>query len=212
MIWKLVKKDLTYLITSLKSTIVSIICLGLFLPMVGIGFGIAMPALVCYVGFYGILAYEERSKMHLLSATFPVTRREICLAKYMYALLIIVFAMILSLVGSLIGSVANEGSYTLLDELPLYITLMAASAIIYIAVILPFVFKFGTIKARYALMIIYIFIFVFATNFNTVDMTNVSQYIPQIGSKIMILWVVSIICWLISIAISLKIWDKKDIN
>lgn len=212
MIWQLIKKDFTYLMTSLKSLIGSIIVIGLFLPMVGIGFGIAMPAMVCYVGFYGILAYEERSKMQLLNAALPVTRKEICLAKYIYAFLIIGFAMILSLIGSLISSAANGTVDTLLSEIPLYMTLMGVSALIYISIILPCVFYFGTIKARYMLMVIYILMFIVATQLNFHGVPNVLGTLTHTGSMIVLLWGVGIGICLISIVISLRIWNKKDLN
>lgn len=212
MIWTLVKKDLTYLTTSLKSTVVSIIVLGLFLSMAGIGFAISMPAFICYIGFYSVLAYEERSKMQLLNAALPVTRKEICLAKYIFAFLMIVFAMMLALAGTLMGYMAAGSTEALLTELPFYITLMGTGALIYISVMLPCVFYFGTMKARYVMMGIYILTFVFATNLNHYKMSSITGLLKGFGSPILLFWVAAIGGCLLSIAVSIRIWKKKDIN
>lgn len=216
MIWELVKKDITFLVASLKSTLVSIILLALCLPLTGIGFGIAIPALVCYIGLYGILAYEERNKMHLLNLSLPVTRKEICLSKYIYAIGLVVFTMILSCIGSVFGVMATgkEELSAFISGLPLYMTLMFTIAIIYLSVIIPCVFYWGTIKARYVLLGLYMIIFVAASNINIMRMGTIGESLNRYlsGNGMLLLMVVTMICFFISISISLRIWEKKDIQ
>lgn len=215
MIWELVKKDIIFLVASLKSTLVSITLLALFLPLTGIGFGIAMPALVCYIGFYGVLAYEERSKMHLLNLALPVTRKEICLSKYVYAIGLVIFATILSSIGTGLGvmtAASGEMSEFIL-RLPSYMVLMFAIAVIYLSVIIPCVFYWGTIKARYVLMGLYMMIFIGASNINLIVLGRMDEsfngYLSKHG---VLLLIVAIICFSVSISISLRIWEKRDIK
>lgn len=214
MIWELVKKDIIFLVASLKSTLVSITLLAVFLPLTGIGFGIAMPALVCYIGFYGVLAYEERSKMHLLNLALPVTRKEICLSKYVYAIGLVIFATILSSIGTSIGVMITESGEMseFISRLPGYMALMFAVAVIYLSVIIPCVFYWGTIKARYVLMGIYMMIFIGASNINLITMGKMGKSFNGYLSGHGILLIVATICFSVSISISLRIWEKRDVK
>ena len=214
MIWELVKKDIIFLVASLKSTLVSITLLAVFLPLTGIGFGIAMPALVCYIGFYGVLAYEERSKMHLLNLALPVTRKEICLSKYVYAIGLVIFATILSSIGTSIGVMITESGEMseFISRLPGYMALMFAVAVIYLSVIIPCVFYWGTIKARYVLMGIYMMIFIGASNINLITMGKMGKSFNGYLSGHGILLIVATICFPVSISISLRIWEKRDVK
>lgn len=216
MIWELVKKEVIFLTSSLKSTIVSIIVISFFLPTVGMGFGMAMPALACYIGFYGILAYEEKSKMHLLNLALPVTRKEICLSKYIYAIGFIVFVTLLSSIGSGLGIVIRGGGELegFIASLPIYMTLMFTVAIIYLAIVVPCIFYWGTIKARYVLLGIYIAIFIVANNMNSVMKETMSEVLTNTlsGRGIILIITIAVISMVISIGISLKIWEKKDVK
>ena len=216
MIWELVEKDIIFLVASLRSTLVSITLLALFLPLTGIGFGIAMPALVCYIGFYGVLAYEERSKMHLLNLALPVTRKEICLSKYVYAIGLVIFATILSSIGTGLGVMTTESGEMseFILRLPSYMILMFAIAVIYLSVIIPCVFYWGTIKARYVLMGLYMMIFIGASNINLIVLGRMDESFNGYLSKhgVLLLLIVAIICFSVSISISLRIWEKRDIK
>ena len=217
MIWELVKKDIIFLVASLKSTLLSIILLALCLPLTGIGFGIVTPALVCYVGFYGVLAYEERSKMHLLNLALPVTRKEICISRYVYAIGLVIFMTILSSIGSILGvaAIGKEDLREFVLSLPLYMILMFSIAILYLSVMIPCIFKWGTIKARYILMGIYVVILIGSGSINGVVATekiseSLNRYLS--GHNMLLLIIGALICWVISLKISLKIWEKKDVN
>ncbi|MBU3804378.1 MAG: ABC-2 transporter permease [Candidatus Cellulosilyticum pullistercoris] len=217
MIWELVKKDIIFLVASLKSTLLSIILLALCLPLTGIGFGIVTPALVCYVGFYGVLAYEERSKMHLLNLALPVTRKEICISRYVYAIGLVIFMTILSSIGSILGvaAIGKEDLREFVLSLPFYMILMFSIAILYLSVMIPCIFKWGTIKARYILVGIYVVILIGSGSINGVVATekiseSLNRYLS--GHNMLLLIIGALICWVISLKISLKIWEKKDVN
>lgn len=214
MIRELVKKDIIFLVDSLKSTLVSIILLALFLPLTGRGFGIAMPALVCYIGLYGVLAYEERSKMHLLNLALPVTRKEICLSKYVYGIGIVIFATIFSSIGMGLGVMTTESGEMseFILRLPSYMILMFAIAVIYLSVMMPCIFYWGTIKARYVLMGIYIMIFIGASNINLITLKEMGESFNGYLSGHGILLIVAVICFSVSIRISLRIWEKRDVK
>ena len=105
MVKELIKKDIIFLLSSLKSTVAIIICFSLFMSMINKAYGMVTPALACYIGFYSLMAYEERNKMDLVEFALPVSRQEICLSKYIEIVLFIIFSCICSTVGSLINDV-----------------------------------------------------------------------------------------------------------
>lgn len=211
---QLVKKDMVYLITSLKSVIIMGIVLALCLPFANIGFGIAMPALCTYLVVYSIMAYEERSKVMLLNISLPVTRKALCRAKYIEAFLFIIINTVLATVGTwvnyLVGEASYSGSFIELIE-PLVVTMLVLGGI-YIGVILPLIFHFGTTKAKLILMVTYIIIFVGASNIGKIDMSsvfgNMEVLLGSFGQIILILIAVGAL--IISYSISLRIFEKKD--
>ena len=213
MVIQLVKKDLTYLITSLKSTWIMLICFALGMPMISVGLGCVIPALVCYIGFFNTLAYEERNKANLLNLTLPVDRKDICFAKYIQVLLFIIVFSILSILGLMVKR------YTSPLEMAFYskyfwelIPIMLGTALIYSAIVIPCVFYFGTIKSRYMLLFIYIIIFAGANSVNSIGMEKFIEGIVEVcgshGGTVGVLVAGGI--FILSYFVSLGIWERKE--
>lgn len=211
MLMQLVKKDFIYLVVSLRIVVLFMILFALFLPMSNIGFACVMPALICYVGVYSTLAYEERNKTILLNATLPVSRRDICLAKYIQAVLIILITAILSLMGVFMGVSTQVYSSDLVSNggLVSMILLMLGSGMIYSGLILPVIFRFGTVKARYILMLTYMVLFIGGSNDYIIQGL---EKIIKLGNETvsMIGFIVVVILFAISYLSSLRIWETKE--
>lgn len=214
MVGKLVRKDFLYLFKSLRSTLYMSIIFAFFIPMINIGFGLVMPALVCYIGFYNVLAFEERSKMNLINVALPVKRQEICLAKYIQVIIFIVAGSILSILGIFLRQAINVNDIIVrTNDLLTLVPMMVAIALIYSSLILPCVFRFGTIKARYVLMAFYILIFIVANSLNNEMWMEVVARISSIGTGGLagiIMMLVSMLVCVLSYTVSLKIWNKRD--
>ena len=213
MVFQLVKKDLTYLVTSLKTTLATIIIFSLCLPLIGIGFGIVIPALVCYIGFYSILAYEERNKTNLLNIALPVSRRDICMSKYIEVILMIIVTCILALLSIVLsGFTSVENSMFLQTYFKVIIPLMIGIALIYSAIMLPCVFYFGTIKSRYVLLGIYLVIFILGNSIANADVGKMIQWIQDYFGKNynIIGMVLAVIGFIVSYFISLRVWEHKE--
>lgn len=211
----LIKKDWIYLITSIKSVLVTSVLFCIVMPMLNIGFGIMMPALIGYMLTYSIMAYEERSKVELMTAALPVSRREMCTSRYIESVIYLIGGCIIAQVG--VWFILITQQHMRMEEimklLPIMLAITFLMGAIYNSVILPVIFYFGTVKARYYLMFSYILIFagVNAINFTDAIGQGIIAYINKVQAIIGILMpVIGVIIYYISYRISLRIWEKKD--
>ena len=212
MVVEMIKKDLVYLVTSLKSTIITMCIISLFLPMANVSYACVMPALVCYIGFYSLMAYEERNKMHIFNLSLPVDRKDICLSKYVEVLLYILVSSILALLGVKYAQVTlmntEQGIEIKTIEI---ITVMFSLGMVYSAVMLPTIFYFGTIKARYVLLLIYVLIFVGANSIkNDVIEKVLTKIMGVFNGSLVLMFVIAAAVFIASYIISNRIWDKKE--
>lgn len=212
MVVEMIKKDLVYLVTSLKSTIITMCIISLFLPMANVSYACVMPALVCYIGFYSLMAYEERNKMHIFNISLPVDRKDICLSKYVEVLLYILVSSILALLGVKYAQVTlmntEQGIEIKTIEI---ITVMFSLGMVYSAVMLPTIFYFGTIKARYVLLLIYVLIFVGANSIkNDVIEKVLTKIMGVFNGSLVLMFVIAAAVFIASYIISNRIWDKKE--
>lgn len=93
------------------------------------------------------LAYDERANWDRYALTMPVTRAQIVVSKYLLGLLLIAAALALNTgLGLLHGRQDLFSSFS-------KALLWAGTSMIYIAVIFPMTFKFGSEKARIAMFL-----------------------------------------------------------
>lgn len=211
----LIKKNWIYLITSIKSALVTSIIFCLFMPMWSIGFGIVMPALIGYILTYSIMAYEERSKVELMTAAMPVSRKEMCTSRYIESIIYLIGGCIVAQIGLWFNFITQQHMVIeeILKMLPIMLAVTFLVGAIYNSVILPVIFYFGTIKARYYLMFSYIFIFVGANTISNLGLVDqgIVEYINKLGDIMPILMpIIGMVIYYISYRISLNIWQKKD--
>lgn len=213
MVGQLVKKDFISLFSTSKATFAMVILFSLCLPIGSVAFACVMPTLVAYIIVYNTLAYEERNKSDLFNVSLPVSRREICLAKYMQAVIAIIGSCILSTLGVWINQVFEiEQGAQLAGELGQMVTMMLVIAFIYIAIVLPCLFYFGTLKARYILFFTYIILFVVTSNVDAMRVRITMEFIECIfnGNSGLFGIVLAGMIMIVSYTISLAIWKKKE--
>ena len=211
----LVKRSWIYLTTSIKSALVTSILFCLFMPMMSIGFGIVMPALLGYILIYSIMAYEERSKVELMTAAMPVSRKNMCTSRYIESIIYLIGGCAMSQIGLWVNFICQQHMLVgeILKTVPIILAITFLVGAVYNSIILPIIFYFGTIKARYYLMFSYLLIFVGAntiTSMGPIDQ-GIIVYINKLGRIMPILMLIlGIIIYYISYYISLNIWNKKD--
>ncbi len=211
----LIKKNWIYLITSIKSALVTSIIFCLFMPMWSIGFGVAMPALIGYILTYSIMAYEERSKVELMTAAMPVSRKEMCTSRYIESIIYLIGGCIVAQIGLWFNFITQQHMVIeeILKMVPIMLAVTFLVGAIYHSVILPVIFYFGTIKARYYLMFSYVLIFVGANTISNLGLVDqgIVGYINKLDDIMPILMtVIGMVIYYISYRISLNIWKKKD--
>lgn len=211
----LIKKNWIYLITSIKSALITSTLFCLFMPMWSIGFGIVMPALIGYILTYSIMAYEERSKVELMTAALPVSREEMCTSRYIESMIYLIGGCIVAQIGVWFNFITQQ-HMTINEILKLFPTMIAVTFLIgaiYNSFILPIIFYFGTVKARYYLMFSYLLIFVGVNTISSIELVDqgIAEYMNKLGDMIPVLMpIIGIVIYYISYRISLRIWQKKD--
>lgn len=212
MLLQTVKKDFIYLSTSLKTTLIIMLIFSLFMPMANMAFACVMPALVCYLGFYSLIAYEERNQSNIFNMSLPLTRREICLSKYIENIIFVIFSSLLACIGCWMAqqTTASEIEFIEFNMVSMLLSMLSIG-LVYSAVMLPCIFYFGTVKARYALFATYMVIFILANTIKNSVLSEIMYKVTKVfgGSLIFMLISAVMVIW-ISYIISQRIWAKKE--
>lgn len=93
------------------------------------------------------MALDDQAKWNEYALTMPVTRKEIVLSKYLSALFLVLGGTVISIIIALLSSFFIKTELGLLETLG-SIGLIALLALIFISVMIPLTYKFGTEKAR----------------------------------------------------------------
>lgn len=157
----LMKKEWMYLFKCLKSTwITSLLFMTVFCiltPQMCLIASVIVP----YFLIYGVMAHEEHSHSDALNYTLPVSRKEVVLSKY---LLGFIYCLV---VGLVVTGVVNLGMIMQKDYIEVFQTmgminifiLLVGYSLFYTALIIPIILKFGCIKMRVVMIVIYAVLF-----------------------------------------------------
>lgn len=155
------------------------------------------------------ISYDERSKWDKIVNTMPLSRKEVVLSKYLLAILL-----------TAISSVIIFAFYMLVPEMPLeekavITAVMAMMAMIYQAALMPVMFKFGSEKGR-TMMLAILFVptvLIFAIGeMNIIDANAAISFLER--NKAMIPYLMAgfvLVIYSLSMALSVKIYEKKDL-
>ena len=155
------------------------------------------------------ISYDERSKWDRIVNTMPLSRKEVVLAKYLLAILL-----------TAVSSVLIFAFYMLVPEMPLAekaitTAIMAMMAMVYQAALMPVMFKFGSEKGR-TIMLAILFVpavLIFAIGeMNIIDFGAVGSFLDRNEAIIpYILAGIVLVIYTLSMALSVKIYQKKDL-
>ncbi|MBE6022450.1 MAG: ABC-2 transporter permease [Cellulosilyticum sp.] len=213
MVMHIVRKDFTYLFTSLKWTVFLIILFTVCLSGSNVGMGCVMPALICYMGFYNLMAYEERNKMNLLNIALPVERKDICLAKYIQVIIFIVIGSLLSAASVFLAVKTGDTKMAFWEgKIGGFLLTGTSIGLIYSGFIMPWIFYFGTLKSRYVLIVSYIIFFSLGNIINLEFLIEATEFLQRMNQDILgfVGLLVAILVFVISYSISLRIWEKRE--
>ena len=155
------------------------------------------------------IAYDERSKWDRIVNTTPLSRKEIVLAKYLFAILLTVFSVAVCFVIYLFDS-----RMPMTEKLIMCYTLVM-TGMLYQALLLPVNIKFGAEKGRnimLAIMFIPMLVVVAISNTGMVDMSAVILFLE--ANEHLIPYIVTAtvaVVYSASVTLSVKIYENKDL-
>ncbi|HDR8142048.1 ABC transporter permease [Bacillus thuringiensis] len=162
-----------------------------------------------HILFGTISKFEDQYKGATLLCATPYTRSAFVKAKYLFLLVVFLFASIIRIITSIIIPSGIEN----LSINALGITFLVVS--ILFGILLPFQFKFGFDKTRMtSFIVVFLTPFVAPTLIKEIQLSHLNFTLPLPFPSIIMAWMpflISIVISIISMIISLKIYAKKDL-
>lgn len=163
---------------------------------------------------YQVMAYEDNNCINYLISFLPVKRSEYVISRYLLGIGSLLLSIIVIYIVHLVSTQINP-----LKEVPIKILLPISitSAILAMSVIIPLVLKFGINKGRVFMSIIIMVIAMAPISIisyiskNPKMIDNIMNIINNIGLPI-IVSIINIVMILISIFISIKLYQHKEIK
>lgn len=163
---------------------------------------------------YQVMAYEDNNGINYLISFLPVKRSEYVISRYLLGIGSLLLSIIVIYIVHLVSTQINP-----LKEVPIKILLPISitSAILAMSVIIPLVLKFGINKGRVFMSIIIMAIAMVPISIisdiskNPKMIDNIMNIINNIGLPI-IVSIINIVMILISIFISIKLYQHKEIK
>lgn len=210
-LYKLIRKELIFFKGTMRMQFVISLLFVTVFPLVSANFIFMGSMIIPYFAIYGAMAYEERSRGEVLVATLPVSRREICLSKYILGMLYTILGVVISVSCLFLGELflPPQAVRTLvISNIGGFSVMMIVIGMIYIGIMLPIVLKFGTEKSRYIMLLLYMGIFAVSG-----AMGGILEEIGKVemGAGIGIgMGLVGILLYGLSIGLSTKIMVSKE--
>lgn len=163
---------------------------------------------------YQVMAYEDNNGINYLISFLPVKRSEYVISRYLLGIGSLLLSIIVIYIVHLVSTQINP-----LKEVPIKILLPISitSAILAMSVIIPLVLKFGINKGRVFMFIIIMVIAMAPISIisyiskNPKMIDNIMNIINNIGLPIIAI-LINIVMILISICISIKLYQNKEIK
>lgn len=178
-----------------------------------IDFVIPYIMLYCVMYILSTFAYDDQVNWDLYALTLPTTRNDIIYAKYILALLTSFLGILIGYIVSLFYVIIRNQE---MSKERLYI--IGSSwliSLIFNSIQLPLVIKLGAEKARFAILAIVFLPVVLVMGLNKMDMLGDVTLIllnlkKHINLLVYLISILTLICYVISIKISVLIYKKKE--
>ena len=155
------------------------------------------------------IAYDERCKWDKIANTAPLSRKEIVMAKYLFAILLTVFSVAVCFVIYLFDS-----RMPMTEKFIMCYTLIMMG-MLYQAILMPVNIKFGAEKGRnimMAIMFVPVLLIMAVSNTGLVDMSAVVQFLENNEHLIpYIVTAIVAVVYIASVTLSVKIYENKDL-
>ncbi|MGE4549448.1 MAG: ABC-2 transporter permease [Intestinibacillus sp.] len=176
-------------------------------------FGILLVTLCLIVPFH-LFSYDTAYGWDKLALSLPISRTSVIVSKYILCAGIMAILLVLSSAGIGLSRLQiPEG--TVSDQIAAILA-SAAAALFLLAVLIPFVVKFGVTKGRYILMLIVwvpvMLVFLLKNSGMKKPFASVESYITDgnLLSITLVLLLASLLFYLLSLLISVIIYKRKE--
>jgi len=199
----LIIKDLL----NLKGQYKIIIAIFVFYAMISFGssdasFLFGMISVIMVLLTITSISYDERSKWDKYALTMPVNRQDIVISKYLLGLILASVALVLNLIFTLLFSDLSTS-----ESVAVPFALFGVS-LLFLALVLPPLFKYGVEKGRFIMMMIFFVptgVIIIASKMGNISIGN------DILNNLPYILVISLIIAVgISIKASLRIYNNKE--
>ena len=196
-IMNLIKLSFNNFLSIKKSVVLIVLCFsvaGAFSP----AFSVMLIGMITYVIAYQTMAYEDSYGIDYLISYLPVTKKEFVLSRYLFNLMMMVFACLFYTVIYLISSKFNVMKNMELDyKMILYAGIFIS--VVLISVCIPLLLKFGIVKGRTMMTVVFMAVimipsFTFVSESNGVSI-SLAEKLTHINGDLLLV-VISIICLL----------------
>lgn len=203
----LLMKDFTLLFKACKSVLIMIavfLIVSLFSDSYGFlsYYAMILAAMVPIT----LLAYDEKEKWDMYFQTLPVSKSDYVSAKYLTGILTEAAVFALLIITRIFKSDGTR-------EIIMYAALLIALGMLFLAVDLPVIFKFGSVKGRIVNIVLVVVVCILSTftvtEFDYTDiLTMLSEHsIPVAAAAV----IVSVVLCLLSWSISVTVYKKREI-
>lgn len=155
------------------------------------------------------IAYDERCKWDKIANTAPLSRKEIVMAKYLFAILLTVFSVAVCFVIYLFDSRMP------MTEKLIMCYMLTMGGMLYQALLLPVNIKFGAEKGRnimMAIMFVPVLFVVAVSNTGLVDLSAVVLFLENNEHLIPYIVTATVaVVYAASVTLSVKIYENKDL-
>lgn len=155
------------------------------------------------------IAYDERCKWDKIANTAPLSRKEIVMAKYLFAILLTVFSVAVCFVIYLFDSRMP------MTEKLIMCYMLTMGGMLYQALLLPVNIKFGAEKGRnimLAIMFVPVLLVVAVSNTGLVDLPAVVLFLENNEQLIPYIVTATVaVVYSVSVTLSVKIYENKDL-
>ncbi|WP_027624176.1 ABC-2 transporter permease [Clostridium lundense] len=170
-----------------------------------------------YIFFFitGSYSYDEKNKSHLMISSLPITRKEIIISKYIsiiiYNIVSLFVVFIFILLAKLLNLPLTTEFFTLNDVINIFTVSLILGSIMF-----PIYSKFTVTKSKLLTFIIYFSFFTFTSSLsssskeNTVSITG--RFLKLIFNNNLIFLAIVFIIYLLSMYVSIKIYESKELN
>ena len=155
------------------------------------------------------IAYDERCKWDKIANTAPLSRKEIVMAKYLFAILPTVFSVAVCFVIYLFDSRMP------MTEKLIMCYMLTMGGMLYQALLLPVNIKFGAEKGRnimLAILFVPVLLVVAVSNTGLVDLPAVVLFLENNEQLIPYIVTATVaVAYSVSVTLSVKIYENKDL-